>query len=130
MVFISLVVAKMFAKILKIPYYVLGTFIMLLAITGCYAYQGNMTDVYLMIFGGIFGYFFKKYHFSTSALILGLVLGPMCEKNFRNAVTLAKGSYSAAFLQKPITVVLLAVCITLFVYPILKPIFSKKKVVK
>jgi putative tricarboxylic transport membrane protein len=86
MIFISFGVAKIFAQILKIPYHILGTFIMMLAIVGCYAYQGNMMDVYIMIFGGIFGYFFKKYKFNTSALILALVLGPMLEKNFRRGM--------------------------------------------
>ena len=125
MVFISLGVAKMFAKILKIPYYVLGTFIMLLAITGCYAYQGNMTDVYLMIFGGIFGYFFKKYHFSTSALILGLVLGPMTEGHFRRGMSMNQDSLMA-FFGRPITMAIMLIFVAMYGYAFYKSFKAKR----
>lgn len=125
MVFISLGVAKMFAKILKIPYYVLGTFIMLLAITGCYAYQGNMTDVYLMIFGGIFGYFFKKYHFSTSALILGLVLGPMTERHFRRGMSMNQDSLMA-FFCRPITMAIMLIFVAMYGYAFYKSFKAKR----
>ena len=113
MIFISLLVAKMFAKILKIPYYVLGTFIMLLAMTGCYAYQNSMIDVYIMVAGGIFGYFFKKYDFNASALVLGLVLGPMTEKHFRRGMSLCDNNV-LEFLSSPIVIVILLIIVALY----------------
>lgn len=130
MVIVAVGIAKVFAKILSIPYYMLGTIILMLSVLGAFSSSKATNDVLLMVIAAIMGYCFIKAKFNSAALILGLVLGPMCEKNLRNAVTLAKGDYSAAFLQKPITVVLLAVCITLFVYPIIKPMISKKKAVK
>lgn len=113
MIFISLMVAKIFAKILKIPYYVLGTFIMLLAMTGCYAYQNSMVDVYIMVAGGIFGYFFKKYGFNSSALVLGLVLGPMTEKHLRRGLSLCDGNF-LKFFESPIVVGIFAIIAILY----------------
>lgn len=114
MIFISLGIAKVFATILKVPYYVLGTFIMMLAITGCYAYQNSMADVFIMVGGGIFGFFFKKYGFNPSALVLGLVLGPMVEKHFRRGMSMVHNDIFA-FMSSPIVIVITIVIVVLCV---------------
>ncbi|MEA5012809.1 MAG: tripartite tricarboxylate transporter permease [Angelakisella sp.] len=125
MIFISFGIAKIFAQILKIPYHILGTFIMVLALVGCYAYQGNMMDIYIMIFGGIFGYFFKKYKFNTSALILALVLGPMLEKNFRRGMEIADNNLMA-FFGRPITLVVMGIFVVMYAFAIYTSIKSSK----
>ena len=113
MIFVSLAVAKVFASILKVPYHVLGTFIMLLAFTGCYAYQNSMADVVIMVIGGIFGYYFKKYEFNPSALVLGLVLGPMLEKHFRRGMSMVHNDFFA-FMGSPIVMAIFAIIVVLF----------------
>lgn len=125
MIFISLGVAKMFSKILSIPYYILGSFIMVLALTGCYAYQGSMVDIYLMIGGGIFGYFFKKYHFNISALILGLVLGPMTERHFRRGMSMNNDSIFA-FFGRPITLFIMMIFVVMYGFAIYQWIKARK----
>ena len=113
MIFVSLAVAKVFASILKVPYHVLGTFIMLLAFTGCYAYQNSMADVVIMVIGGIFGYYFKKYEFNPSAMVLGLVLGPMLEKHFRRGMSMVHNDIFA-FMGSPIVMAIFAIIAVLF----------------
>lgn len=127
MIFVSLGVAKVFASILKVPYYILGTFIMLLAVTGCYAYQNSMADVFIMVIGGIFGFFFKKYNFNASALILGLVLGPMMEKHFRRGMSLVHND-PVAFVSSPIVLAIFIVIIVLFASVIVKQMRASKSV--
>ena len=41
MIFISLLIARVFAQVLRVPYYVLGTLIMMLAITGMLCLSGK-----------------------------------------------------------------------------------------
>jgi putative tricarboxylic transport membrane protein len=101
--FVSYIIAKVFAKLLSVPYWILGPFIMLLAITGSYARINSMTDVWLMVVGGIAGYFLKKYKFNTSAMVLGLVLGPLCERHFRRGMQLANGNVMV-FLGRPLVI--------------------------
>lgn len=113
MIFVSLVVAKIFSQILRVPYYVLGTFILLLALTGTYAYEGAISDLYIMVGAGIFGYFFKLYHFNPSALILGLVLGPMTEKHFRRGMGI-KDNNVFAFFGSPIVLGIMTIFIVLY----------------
>ena len=83
MVIISVWIAKVFSKILKVPYSILGTSIIVLATVGSFALKGNTNDVMLMVIAGVFGFILNKYKFSSAALILGLVLGPMIEANLR-----------------------------------------------
>lgn len=108
MIFISLIIAKVFTQILKVPYYVLGPFILVLALTGTYSFQGSIADVFIMIGAGIFGYFFKKYGFNAAALILGLVLGPMTEKFFRRGMSLNDNNI-ISFFSSPVVLVIFAI---------------------
>ena len=125
MIFISLLIARIFAQVLRVPYYVLGTLIMMLAITGCYAYQASLFDITVMIVGGIFGYFFKKYKFNTTALILGLVLGSDTEYYLRRGLMM-KGSFMK-FFERPIFCVLFAAFVILYGYTLIQYLRGRKK---
>ena len=126
MIFVSFAIAKVFAQILRIPYHVLGTFILMLALVGCYAYQANTMHIFIMIFGGIFGYFFKKFGFNSSALILALVLGPLVERNFRRGLDIANGSF-AAFFGRPITLGIMLVFVAMIGFSIYSSIKKSKQ---
>ncbi len=128
MVIVSIMVAKIFAKVLSIPYSMLGTVIIMLCFLGSFSNTRNISDIMLMAIVGIFGYAFVKGKFNSAALILGLVLGYMIEKNLRNAITIAKGDLFTVFVAKPITLVLMIVCIALLLFPLVKPLISKKKI--
>ncbi len=127
MVVVAIYIAKIFAKILSVPYSMLGTIIMLLSVIGAYSYSKAVSDVMLMALAAVIGYAFIKCHFNSAALILGLVLGNMVEKNLRNAFVVGHGSFTQAFLQKPIAVVLLLVCILLLFWPMISMLLPKKE---
>lgn len=126
MVVVSFAVAKVFGKILSIPYSILGTAIVLLATIGSYALQNNTGNVVLMVIAGIFGYAFSKFGFNNPALILGLVLGGMIESNLRRAIMIDQGNLALVF-GKPITATLMIVSILSLLWPIVKPFIFKKK---
>jgi putative tricarboxylic transport membrane protein len=124
MVAVALVIAKWFNKIRLIPYSLMGTTILVLASVGSFSLQNSVSDVVLMMLAGIFGYAFIKYKFSPAALVLGLVLGGLCEANLRRAVALANGNYMIVF-SRPISATLLTVCLLLLFAPIVLKIKSK-----
>lgn len=126
MVIVAMGIATIFSKILAIPYSVLGTVIILLAAIGSFALSNSTGDVMLMVIAGVLGYIFNKFGFNAAALILGLVLGEMCEANLRRAIMLENGSIVAVF-TKPITAILIIACIAMLVYPMVKPYIQKKK---
>ena len=126
MVVVAIGIAKVFSKILSIPYSMLGTTIILLAAVGSFALSNSTGDVMLMAIAGTLGYAFVKCGFNSAALVLGLVLGEMCESNLRRAIMLADGSIVGVF-TKPITAVLMIFCIAMLVFPLIKPLLKKNK---
>ena len=63
-------------------------------------------------------------------MILGLVLGTICESNLRRAVTIVQGdTLLEAFinlLKRPVTGIIMAVCIVVLLWPVVKPMVAKK----
>lgn len=125
MVIVAVYIAKIFAKILSVPYSMLGTIIVMLSVIGAYSYSKAVSDVMLMAIAAVVGYIFIKCHFNSAAMILGLVLGGMVEKNLRNAFVVGHGSFAQAFLQKPIAVVLLIACVILLFWPMISGAYTK-----
>jgi len=125
MVFVAILIAKVFAQILSVPYAFLGPIIVMLAIIGSYATSMSTMDVKIMAIAGIAGVLFKVMHLNSAALILGLVLGPICEGNFSRAFTISRGNLFQMF-NKPIAGSLMVVCIILLIYPIIAPVIKKK----
>ena len=124
MVIVSVVIAKVFTKILDIPYSFLGTTILMLSIIGAFATNNNITNVLIMAVATVMGVLFSKYKFSASALVLGLVLGEICESNLRRGVLLSKSV--AGFFSSPITAVLLGFSVIMLLWPVIAPRIRKK----
>ncbi|MDR1978802.1 MAG: tripartite tricarboxylate transporter permease [Synergistaceae bacterium] len=125
MVGVCVIVARMFAKILSIPYSYLGTTIMLLAVIGAFSTKNAIVDVKLMVIAGVAGLVFSACKFNNAALILGLVLGTMCENNLRRAVAMSAGSFTKVF-SRPMTAAIMIIGIVALLYPIVKPLIFKK----
>jgi putative tricarboxylic transport membrane protein len=101
--------APLLAKVIRIPKPILFPVVLVLCVVGSYANANNLFEVFLMTVFGFIGYYMKRNNYSPAALVLGMVLGPLMDNNFRRAVSLALGSENLAanmFLH-PITVVLL-----------------------
>lgn len=93
MLAIGLSSVRLFTRVLSVPKAVLTPIIFLLCFVGSYALANNFFDVLVMFVFGIFGYFLKKIEVSPSPIILGLILGPMAESNFRRALLMSRGEY-------------------------------------
>ncbi len=126
MVFVAIAIARVFAKILAVPYSILGPIIVMLAIIGSYANSMNIADVQIMAIAGIAGVLFKVLKFNSAAMILGLVLGTICEGNFSRAYTMSRASIFQMF-NRPIAGIIMLVCIVALLYPIVAPLIKKKK---
>ncbi|MFZ7119542.1 MAG: tripartite tricarboxylate transporter permease [Eubacteriaceae bacterium] len=83
---------KLFAKIVEIPKYILMPLIIILSIIGAFAINSNIADIYWMMAFGIFGYFLKLYYIPIAPVILGIILCPVIENNFRRGLALANES--------------------------------------
>jgi putative tricarboxylic transport membrane protein len=75
-------------------------------LVGTYSVNNSFLDIYILIGMGGLGYVLRKMKFDMAPLILALVLGPMLEMNFRQALFMARGDMGFIF-GRPITAVLL-----------------------
>jgi putative tricarboxylic transport membrane protein len=109
---------RLFAKIVECPRGILIPLIVILSVIGTYAIQNSVVDVYWMLGFGVAGYFLKMYGFEVGPIILGVILGPLMDKSYRQAVISTQDSIPAflwELLSNPITAVLTASVLLLLV---------------
>ena len=99
-------------KLLKVPYRILFPAILIFCTIGVYSLNYNVFDIYVTAFFGVVGYVWAKLKCEGAPLLLGLVLGPMMEENFRRALLLSRGDFMT-FLERPISAGLLIATLAL-----------------
>ncbi len=83
MALILLLFMRPLAKVVEVPRHILLPVLFALATAGVYSLNNRMFDVFVMCaFGGI-GYVFDRFRFPLPPFVLGIVLGPLIEGNFR-----------------------------------------------
>jgi putative tricarboxylic transport membrane protein len=112
-------ITREFARILKLPYPMLGTLIIALGVVGAYSLKNSYYDVIMMFIFSFIGYFFDKFKYSNSAFILGLILGEIAENSLRKQIIIGNGSWMG-FVSRPISLVILVMAIFTFISPLIK----------
>jgi putative tricarboxylic transport membrane protein len=101
--------------------------ILMFSCVGLYAVNNSVTDVGFAAMFGFIGYLFIKLGFEPAPLVLGLVLGPMLEENFRRALVIAHGDPSI-FVSRPISLFFLILALAFIVLLALPAIRKTKDV--
>jgi TctA family transporter len=102
LVILNLPLIGIWVRLLQVPYGYLFPTILILCCIGTYTLNSSVGDVMIMTAFGIVGYAFRKLDCEPAPLLLGLVLGPMLEENFRRAMVLSGGDWSV-FVRRPIS---------------------------
>jgi putative tricarboxylic transport membrane protein len=122
---INLPMVRIWVALLKVPYRLLFPAIIMFCCVGAFASMNNVFSVWLMLGWGVAGFFFKKIGIQPAPMILGFVLGPMLEENFRRSMNIANGN-PMVFIQRPISAALLAFA-AVFVVMLALPAIRKKR---
>lgn len=125
---------KTFARVVLVPKPILLPIIAFLTVIGAYSIYNNVTDVYWMIGFGLIGYFMKLYNFPTGPMVLGIILGPQLDTNFRRAIISEEGSvlgFATSLFTSPVSLVLTLIVLGTILtqtpyYSRIKNRFSKK----
>jgi len=126
LVVINLPLVGVWVSLLRIPYRLLFPAIILFCCIGAYASANSVFNVWLMLGWGALGYFLSKVGVQPAPMVLGFVLGPMLEENFRRAMLLSGGD-PLVFVQRPISAVLLGVAVILIATMIFPAIRRKRE---
>lgn len=123
---LNLPLIGMWVQILKIPYKTLFPLILLFCLIGSYSVSTNVFDIYIMLVFGVLGYFFRKLNYEPAPLVLAFVLGPLLEKNLRQALILSDGSIGV-FLTRPLSAAGLLISLFLLVSAALPSLQKKRR---
>ena len=99
-------------RLLSVPYRFLYPTALFFVCIGVFAARNEMFDVGATLLFGAFGYLLLQLGFEPAPILLGFVLGPRLEENFRRSVLLSRGSL-ATFVDRPISAVFLGLCLLL-----------------
>jgi TctA family transporter len=128
LVMLNLPLIGLWVKLLTIPYRVLFPAIIAFSTIGCYSLGLNAYHVFAIAFFGLLGYVLIRFGCEPAPLLLGFVLGPLLEENFRRAMTISRGDASV-FLTRPISLAMLVVAAVFLVVAVLPSIKKKRDVV-
>ncbi len=115
---------SVWVAMLRIPYRWLYPGILVVIAIGTYSLRYSLFDVYQLIVFGIIGYVLRLLKFPTAPLVLGLVLGPLMEENFRRSMLLSDGSY-LTFAERPISGILLLIVVAILTFQLGAPLVRK-----
>jgi putative tricarboxylic transport membrane protein len=129
MLFMEFFGLRVFVKLLSIPKYILLPCVFVLCTIGAYALKNNMSQVIACLLFGAIGFAFKKFEIPSTPFILGFILGPLAEVNYRRGMMRTNGSF-LPFLQSPISLVFLLVAVVVIILSATKSLRGKKKSAK
>ncbi|MDQ8021526.1 MAG: tripartite tricarboxylate transporter permease [Moraxellaceae bacterium] len=103
---INLPLAKLWARGMEIPQRILAPAIVSICCVGVYAVTNSFAALAIMAGFGVVGFVLRRLDCEPAPLVLGFVLGPLLEENFRRAMMVAKGDLGV-FVSRPISLALL-----------------------
>jgi putative tricarboxylic transport membrane protein len=101
---LNLPLVGMWAKICRIPFYILGPIIVFCAMIGTYSIRFQNFDVWVMLLFGVIGYFMRKLGYPVAPMVLASVLAQMLETSMGQALLISQGS-PLIFFTRPISAV-------------------------
>ena len=112
LVLLNVPLIGVWVKLLTIPYRYLYPSALFFVCIGVYAANNDMFQVGETLVIGLLGYVLLRLGFHPAPILLGFVLGPRFEENFRRAMLISRGDL-AIFVERPISAVFIAICVIL-----------------
>jgi putative tricarboxylic transport membrane protein len=127
LVILNVPLVRYWLSLFKIPFNVLFPAILFFCCVGTYSINNSLDDIFITALFGFFGYLFMRVGLEAAPLILGFILGPMLEENFRRAMLLSRGNFSI-FITRPISGILLGLIALFIVWQVSSFYFQSRKV--
>ena len=122
---INLPLVGLWVRLLKVPYRLMFTIILVFCCIGIYSINNNPSDVYFTAFFGLVGYVLIKLGLEPAPMLLGFVLGKLMEEKLRQALALSEGSF-LTFVERPVSAGLLVIAFAIIIIAVL-PAVNKKR---
>ena len=124
---LNLPLIGLWVKVLAIPRPLLYAGILVFATLGAYSLHQSVVDLLTLYVFGLLGFMMRRWGFPVAPAVIGLILGPLAESQFRRALAISEGDPSV-FLTSPISVTILTITAALLVVPWILRLTRRPKV--
>jgi putative tricarboxylic transport membrane protein len=114
---LNLPLVGLWVRLLAIPQPLLYAGILVFATLGVYSLNRSTFDLVLLYLIGAIGYLMRRFEFPVAPCIIGLILGPLAEEQFRRALSISQGDASV-FFTHPLSAALLAAAALCLLVPL------------
>jgi putative tricarboxylic transport membrane protein len=121
---LNLPLIRIWVKLLEIPKPLLYSGILVFATLGVYSLSNSVVDLLVMYAIGILGFFMRRYDFPVGPVILGVILGPLMEAQFRRALSISQGDLSV-FVTRPLSLAILLLAFVALLLPYLPALVTR-----
>ena len=91
---------KGFTQLLRVPKNLLLPMVLVLCIIGSFGANNRIFDVWTLLFWGVLGYVLSKFDIPLTPIIMGFILGPICEKYLRRGLMMSRNNFGTFFTRK------------------------------
>ena len=117
---LNLPLVGIFAKLVRVSPRYLMPVILVLCVIGTYGDNSAFFDIWVMLGAGVIGYVMRKYGYQPAPLVVGLVLGPVMERSFRQTLIISGGKIESLW-ESPICSVMWGVALLSILLPLIVP---------
>jgi putative tricarboxylic transport membrane protein len=114
LVILNVPLIGLWVKVLQVPYRYMYPSALFFIAVGVYSTNNSLFEVGEVLVFGVIGAILLALDFPVATILLGYVLGPMVEENFRRALLLSRGDL-LVFFQRPISAGFMYLCILLLI---------------
>jgi putative tricarboxylic transport membrane protein len=112
----GLLFTRLFSILTIVSTKLLAPILLVVGLVGAYAYNHNFLDIIYAVTFGLVGFAARRYRFPVIGLVMGMVLGPLAEVSFHQALEISSGSY-LIFFERPLSATIFALCALLLAGP-------------
>jgi len=121
-------VVNFIKRVIFIDKAILYPIIIIFSTVGSFAISNSLSSIVVMLCMGVVGYLLQRNQYPISPIILGMILGPMLEKNLLSSMIKSNGNL-IEFVERPVSMVLASfffIVVFLQLRSILKAFYSSK----
>jgi putative tricarboxylic transport membrane protein len=115
---LNLPLVGLWVRLLAVPAPLLYGGILLLSTVGVYGLNRSVNDLVALYVLGLLGFVMRRYGFPIAPCIIGLILGPLAEEQFRRALSISQGDPSV-FFTHPISLGFLLSAALVLIVPVM-----------
>jgi putative tricarboxylic transport membrane protein len=123
---LNLPLVGIWVRLLDVPKPLLYGGILAISALGVYALDRRAFDLVVVFALGVIGFLFRRYEYPIAPVILGIVLGPLIDANFRRGMILTDGDL-IALLTRPITAAILIAGLLALAIPWLLRLYGRAR---